>query len=123
MLPESGSCNVAMVRINVDFPAPFGPNRPKSPVGNSNEILSSALIPFLYVFERFLMMILVSNSVPFCKSLHNEHPNILFENYHFVYSYTDRICFIPLKQQSPRIDRIETSKNKPEMRRTVVKIL
>ena len=45
MAPESGSCRVAMVRISVDLPAPFGPSRPNMPGGISSETPFSALTP------------------------------------------------------------------------------
>ena len=53
--PESGLCNVAIVLIKDDFPAPFGPKRPNIPTPISILKLSIALTPFLYVFVRFLM--------------------------------------------------------------------
>ena len=43
--PESASCSVAMVRISVDLPAPFGPSRPNMPVGIVSETSCSALTP------------------------------------------------------------------------------
>jgi hypothetical protein len=43
--PESASCRVAMVRINVDLPAPFGPSRPNMPVGMVRLTFWSALTP------------------------------------------------------------------------------
>src|SRR6185312_12492011 len=52
MLPSSGSCSVAMVRINVDLPAPFGPRRPNRPRGMSRLTALRATVPFEYVFER-----------------------------------------------------------------------
>ena len=44
--PESASCSVAIVRISVDFPAPFGPRRPNMPVGMVRLTLRSACTPF-----------------------------------------------------------------------------
>src|SRR6478672_2946540 len=53
--PASGCCSVAMVRISVDLPAPFGPRRPNIPAGMSSETLLSARTPLPYVFDRFAM--------------------------------------------------------------------
>src|SRR4030095_15268385 len=50
--PESASWSVAIVRINVDFPAPFGPTSPYMPVEIWSETRLSAVTPFGYVFER-----------------------------------------------------------------------
>ena len=44
--PESGSCSVAIVRMSVDLPAPFGPSRPNMPVGIVSETFLSACTPF-----------------------------------------------------------------------------
>jgi hypothetical protein len=44
-LPLSGSCNVAIVRINVLLPAPFGPRSPNMPVGIRNDRSFSARTP------------------------------------------------------------------------------
>lgn len=41
-LPESGDCKVAMIRISVDLPAPFGPSSPKIPGGMARVTSSSA---------------------------------------------------------------------------------
>src|SRR5216684_7690256 len=49
--PESASCSVAMVRISVDLPAPFGPSRPNMPVGIVSETSCSALTPLGYVLD------------------------------------------------------------------------
>lgn len=46
MVPLSGSWSVAMVRINVDLPAPFGPSNPNIPVGIVRETSRSARAPF-----------------------------------------------------------------------------
>ena len=43
--PESASCNVAIVRISVDLPAPLGPRRPYMPVGMVSETSSRASTP------------------------------------------------------------------------------
>ena len=43
--PLSGSCSVAMVRIRVDFPAPFGPKSPNMPAGMRSETPFSACTP------------------------------------------------------------------------------
>ena len=45
-MPASGSCSVAMMRISVDLPAPFGPSRPNMPGGIASETSSSARVPF-----------------------------------------------------------------------------
>ena len=45
-LPEVGICSVAMQRISVDLPAPFGPSNPNMPGGTSSETESSARVPF-----------------------------------------------------------------------------
>jgi len=37
---------VAMMRIKVDLPAPFGPSKPNMPVGMLSETLLSAAVPF-----------------------------------------------------------------------------
>src|SRR5437016_739210 len=55
MLPESASCSVAIVRMSVDFPAPFGPRSPNIPVGMLSVTFCSALTPLGYVFERSFM--------------------------------------------------------------------
>ena len=44
-MPESASCSVAIVRISVDFPAPFGPSRPNMPFGMVSDTSLSALMP------------------------------------------------------------------------------
>jgi hypothetical protein len=41
-VPASGSCNVAMVRMSDDLPAPFGPSRPNMPAGICSETLRNA---------------------------------------------------------------------------------
>ena len=41
-----------MVRMSVDFPAPFGPSNPNMPAGMSSETSCSARTPLEYVFER-----------------------------------------------------------------------
>ena len=46
MVPESGSCRVAMVRINVLLPAPFGPNKPNMQLPTVSDRFLSALTPF-----------------------------------------------------------------------------
>ena len=51
--PESGCCNVAIVLIKDDFPAPLGPNKPNIPVPISIDKLSIAFTPFLYVLVKF----------------------------------------------------------------------
>ena len=43
--PSSGSCSVAIVRINVDLPAPFGPSSPNIPCGIVSVMLLSARTP------------------------------------------------------------------------------
>jgi hypothetical protein len=43
--PSSGSCSVAMIRIRVDFPAPFRPSSPNIPFGTSSETSLSARVP------------------------------------------------------------------------------
>jgi hypothetical protein len=43
--PASASCSVAIVRISVDLPAPFGPSRPNMPFGMSSVTESSARTP------------------------------------------------------------------------------
>src|SRR6476620_10890993 len=50
--PESASCSVAIVRISVDLPAPFGPSSPNMPVGIVSETSCSALTPLGYVLDR-----------------------------------------------------------------------
>ena len=45
MLPLSGSCSVAIVRISVLLPAPFGPRSPNMPVGMRIETSRSARTP------------------------------------------------------------------------------
>src|SRR6185503_11405673 len=51
MLPESGSCKVAMVRINDDLPARLGPSSPNMPAGICKETLRrAATLP--YDFDR-----------------------------------------------------------------------
>src|SRR5690348_2141989 len=52
MVPASGSCRVAMMRISVDLPAPLGPSRPNIPGAMVSETSSSARVPFWYVLER-----------------------------------------------------------------------
>src|SRR5438067_2855774 len=59
--PASASCSVAIVRINVDLPAPFGPSSPNMPVGIVSETSCSALTPFGYVLDRPSMR---SSSMP-----------------------------------------------------------
>jgi hypothetical protein len=44
--PESASCSVAIVRISVDLPAPFGPSRPNIPVGIVSADVLQSLTPF-----------------------------------------------------------------------------
>ena len=53
IVPESGCCSVAIVRIRVDLPAPFGPSNPNMPSGIVSETSFSARTPFEYVFDRF----------------------------------------------------------------------
>src|SRR5687768_14858297 len=53
--PVSGSWSVAMVRISVDLPAPFGPRRPNMPRGIVRLTSVSACTRLAYVFERFLI--------------------------------------------------------------------
>src|SRR3954466_6735702 len=50
-LPESGSCSVARIRINVDLPAPLGPSSPNMPRGIVRDTSLSAVVPFAYVLE------------------------------------------------------------------------
>ena len=45
MLPASGSCSVARMRISVDLPAPFGPSRPYMPAGMVRVTSFSACTP------------------------------------------------------------------------------
>jgi len=45
MWPEVGACKVAIVRIKVDLPAPFGPRRPYIPRGIVRLTSSKALTP------------------------------------------------------------------------------
>ncbi len=62
-LPESGCCSVAMVRMSVDLPAPFGPSRPNIPAGISSETLLRARTPLAYVLERRSMTRFMARSV------------------------------------------------------------
>jgi hypothetical protein len=43
--PALGICNVAMQRISVDLPAPFGPSRPNMPRPISRETSARARVP------------------------------------------------------------------------------
>ena len=45
MLPSSGSCSVARMRISVDLPAPLGPSRPYIPAGIVRVTSFSACTP------------------------------------------------------------------------------
>jgi hypothetical protein len=45
MLPSVGVWSVAIVRISVDLPAPFGPSRPYMPRGMERVTWSSARVP------------------------------------------------------------------------------
>ena len=45
MVPLSGSCSVASMRISVDFPAPFGPSSPYMPGGIVSVTPLSACTP------------------------------------------------------------------------------
>ena len=45
MSPLSASCSVAIVLIKVDFPAPFGPNKPNIPVGIVKSMFFNACTP------------------------------------------------------------------------------
>jgi hypothetical protein len=45
MLPLDGVCSVAIERISVDLPAPFGPRSPNMPAGISRLTESSARTP------------------------------------------------------------------------------
>jgi hypothetical protein len=47
--PLSGDCNVAMVRIRDDLPAPFGPSNPNIPLFIPIDILLIERTPFGYV--------------------------------------------------------------------------
>src|SRR3954467_2444055 len=49
MEPVSGSWSVAIVRISVDLPAPFGPRRPYIPRGMSRVTSRRARTPLGYV--------------------------------------------------------------------------
>src|SRR5687768_1188461 len=51
IVPSSGSCSVARMRISVDLPAPLRPSNPNIPGGTSREIPFNARVPFGYVFE------------------------------------------------------------------------
>jgi hypothetical protein len=53
IVPEDGSCKEAMVFIKVDFPAPFGPNKPNIPLVIFNETSFNAHTPLGYVFDKF----------------------------------------------------------------------
>lgn len=55
ILPLSASCKVAIVRINEDLPAPFGPSSPNSPLLILSVILFRARIPFEYVLHKLLI--------------------------------------------------------------------
>src|SRR5450830_674317 len=55
MLPLSGSCKVAMVRISEDLPAPFGPSKPNIPLGISRLTSLMALTPLAYVLFSCLI--------------------------------------------------------------------
>ena len=44
-MPASGSCSVAIVRIRVDLPAPFGPSSPNMPGGIVSVTSFSACTP------------------------------------------------------------------------------
>jgi hypothetical protein len=46
IVPESGSCSVAIVRISELFPAPFGPTSPNMLLPMENERFLSAFTPF-----------------------------------------------------------------------------
>jgi protein-tyrosine phosphatase len=54
--PEVGVCRVAIERISVDLPAPFGPSRPNMPFSTVRLTSSSARVPLPYnvsqVFDR-----------------------------------------------------------------------
>ncbi len=56
MLPVSGVCKVAMVRIKVDLPAPLGPSSPNIPVPIVRLRFLTALTPLSYSLERFAMV-------------------------------------------------------------------
>src|SRR5258708_648771 len=56
MLPESGSCSVAMVRMSELLPAPFGPSRPNMLLPTESDRFFSAHTPFGYVFDNPLMV-------------------------------------------------------------------
>ena len=45
IVPVSGSCSVAMMRISVDLPAPFGPSSPYIPAGIVRVTSFSACTP------------------------------------------------------------------------------
>src|SRR5271165_1279581 len=51
IVPLSGSCRVATVRMRVDFPAPFGPSRPNILLPMLRERFLRAFTPFGYVFD------------------------------------------------------------------------
>ena len=46
IVPSVGVCSVAIVRISVDLPAPFGPSRPYMPRGIDSVTWSRARVPF-----------------------------------------------------------------------------
>ena len=50
--PESASWSVAIVRMSVDLPAPFGPSSPNMPVGIVSDTSCRALTPLGYVLDR-----------------------------------------------------------------------
>ena len=52
MVPASGRCNVAMVRMSVDLPAPFGPRRPNMPFGIVSDTSARARDAVGVRFER-----------------------------------------------------------------------
>src|SRR5262249_24844750 len=62
IVPESGSCRVATVRISVLLPAPFGPSRPNMLLPMVMHTLLSACTPFGYVLERLLMLSAIGTS-------------------------------------------------------------
>src|ERR1700683_3098019 len=55
IVPESGSCSVAIVRMRELFPAPFGPTRPNMLFPIESERFFSAFTPFGYVLDRPLI--------------------------------------------------------------------
>src|SRR5688572_3521497 len=63
IVPPSGSCNVARIRISVDLPAPFGPSSPYMPVGIVRETSLRAWTPLGYVFDTPRMLSSMSPAV------------------------------------------------------------